>query len=277
MSEIIVAMLSYVLGTWFEGATVGLTKTIATYNRSAYDFSMTVSKTVVLPVAATVVAVVCVLEFVRIGAKFESDGATGVTMIASALAKAVLILFFVKYADKVVALISYISDTLIAKAAGAQIGHGGAAGMSAELKDAVENASYAAQAGTFAVALIPFLISTLAAVFIKVIIFMRFAEIYILSSCAPLPLAFIGHPETKQIAVGYLKQLAAAFLHGLTIILCVMIYSYFMHGAYTAHLEEGSSIFTSLIKEFPTLIVGQLFFIFILFKSSSFAKAIIGQ
>ena len=54
---------------------------------------------------------------------------------------------------------------------------------------------------------------------------MRFAELYIMTTFASLPIAFLGHPDTKSMGISYLQKYAAVSLQGATLMLAVFIYS----------------------------------------------------
>ena len=73
--------------------------------------------------------------------------------------------------------------------------------------------------------LIPFIITIASQVAIKVMVMMRFAELYIMTTFASLPIAFLGHPDTKSMGISYLQKYAAVSLQGATLMLAVFIYS----------------------------------------------------
>ncbi|WP_216382146.1 hypothetical protein [Arcanobacterium phocae] len=51
--------------------------------------------------------------------------------------------------------------------------------------------------GAMIILFLPWLISMLGGIVVKIVVLLRFAEIYILSAGATLPLAFLGHTDTK--------------------------------------------------------------------------------
>lgn len=92
-----------------------------------------------------------------------------------------------------------------------------------DLTELVDDTSLGDQAGLIMMLLIPFIITIASQVAIKVM--MRFAELYIMTAFASLPIAFLGHPDTKSMGISYLQKYAAVSLRGATLMLAVFIYS----------------------------------------------------
>lgn len=147
------------------------------------------------------------------------------------------------------------------------------------IKNAVDDASYIQQGGALILLLIPFLIAVAAAVAFRVIVFLRFLEIYILTAFAPLPVAFVGNSETKSIAIGYLKRYGAVVLQGALLVLVITMYSYAATelGDLNVNNLQGGSIFPWIITNYVVLLAAPAAFLVVIFASQRMAKAILGK
>ena len=76
--------------------------------------------------------------------------------------------------------------------------------------------------------LLPFVITIAAQVVIQVMVILRFVELYVMTAFASLPIAFLGHPDTKSMEISYLQKYAAASLQAATLMIAVAMYTTFI-------------------------------------------------
>lgn len=102
---------------------------------------------------------------------------------------------------------------------------------------------------------------------IFVVIWGRMMEIYLLSSLAPIPFATLSNREHGHMGQNYLKTLCAVGFQGLLIVLCVGIY---------AVLVQTIAISGDPIGAVWATIGYTVLLVFMLFKSGSLAKSVMG-
>lgn len=266
-------MFKMILTPNLLGGISDLSKTVTQFNGSAYSFATSINSTVIKPIAATILAIVLVLELARIGARFDGDQKMGVQQVASAIIKAVLVVVAIQNVDLILKAINEVSDRAIVAISASNATSGQIALPS---KDTIEGAGMLQQLGTFGVLLIPFLLSVAASIVVKIIVFVRFAEIYVLTAAATLPLVFMAHPETKGISVGYLKKYASAVLQGVVLLIIVKIFTYFkVTPAFTKITSDN--LLGTTAEQFPALILGSVVFIVLVVSSGKLARALVGE
>jgi len=106
-------------------------------------------------------------------------------------------------------------------------------------------------------------------VVIFVIVYGRMLEIYMLSSLAPIPFATLSNREFGSMGQNYFKSLLAVGLQGFLILVCVAIYAVLVQSVATA---GGADIIGAVWR-----VIGYTVLLcFILFKSGSLAKSVLG-
>lgn len=259
------------------GSLGGLNKTVAEYNTSAYNLVNTLHTTVVKPVSAVIIAIMFVLELARNSTHIESDRELGVKIIAATMFKCALLLIAAQHADLILKAFNEVGDTItLGMMRESPDLKGTQASYAAKISQMWENTSWGDTFKLFFLFLVPWVVNKLAKILLIIIVFYRFAEIYILSAFVTLPIAFMGHPDTKSVAVGYLRKYAAALLHGAIIVLVCSIYVAFMgNGLEFSAPKDNLGDWVS--DNWVSLMVKPLLFIFLLFGSSRLAKSLVGE
>lgn len=270
IEDILSHMLETLWGASFVTNADALSAAIAQYNTQAFNFARSINNIVVKPIAAVVVAIILVLELSRVASRFDGDSKTGVQVIASVMLKAALLIIAIQNVDLILDAINEVGDTMTKN-------------ITPLVRDRTTEASNIAamdqgvveSLGSMIVLMMPYLLALLASIGVKLIVLVRFAEIYILSAAATLPLAFFGHDDTKQIAIGYLKRYATAVLHGVTIMLVIAIYAMLPIDGMNIGTDDFSLM--DAIEHLPDLLLGPLLLLFLVFSSGKFARALVGE
>lgn len=276
MDEIILAMLDSIMGSSFVAGTAALRSTVAQYNESAFHFANTINSVAVKPVAAMIVAIILVLELARISTRYDGDQKTGTQVVAAAVLKGCLIVVAIMNVDLILGAINEVGDTIIA-GTDEIIVQSPDRGAQGSIYEAIKDASYFDKAALIVVLFFPWLFSVLGGIAVKVMVFIRFAELYILSAAATLPLAFLGHEETKSIAVGYLRRYGGVVLHGVMIIIITNIYVMFQVDSFDLGEVTSDNVLSMLTSDIGQVMVGPLFFLFMMFGSGKLARAMLGD
>ncbi|ADH93230.1 hypothetical protein EBF03_07560 [Arcanobacterium haemolyticum] len=281
MTDFIIAVLDMILGGSFTGGIQSLGKDISIYNTAAYNFALEINNVAVKPVAAVILSIILVLEFARISSKVDGDQKLGAQLVGAAIFKACLIVVAIQNVGLILKAINSVGTTIIQSMAKVET-TGVSKGVPDDMRSTIENLGTVDLIGLFALLLVPLFVTWLASIIVQIVIFLRFAEIYILSSAATLPLVFMGHPETKPIALGYLRKYGAAVLHGGMIIVAIKIYETFQKTSLSMDgiLGNGDLSFKTLgdfVTNTGQLLIAPLFFIFLILATGRFAKALVGE
>ncbi|MFC5369822.1 type IV secretion system protein [Arcanobacterium bovis] len=279
IQDAVIYMLTAILGGSFGAGSESLMKSFASYNANAYNFAMQVNSIAVKPVAAVIVAIILTLELGRIAQKFEGDHKSGVQMVSVALIKAGFLVAAIQHIDLILSVMNAIGEeiikgitTIAPQAANPQVRE-----LPPDVQSAIQDMNTAGAFLCVIVLFVPWLISLAGSVLVSILVFVRFAELYILTAASTLPVAFLGHQETKSIAVGYLRKYGSVVLHGVAIILCLAIYSFFQIDSMQPLTLDGQNITATLIKSIPQLVIAPIFFIFLILSSGRIAKALVGE
>lgn len=284
MTEIIVEFLNFISGAGVLRAASGdLLKGVAEYNPAAYEATVAIAQTVVKPVASVILSLMLVVELARNASRFDGDGQLGVKIIASTLFKFVLLIIAVQYAPQILAAMHEVNEAIIRGTS--QMGSvDGSGDLSENLGDRmrgdIERAGVLQQVGVLIVIIIPFLVSVVAVIVVKIMIALRFLEVYLLTSFAALPVAFIAHPDTKPIAIGYLRAYGAAVIHGATLYIGMFLCGHIIASALAEDRVGdigGQSIMAWSVVSFLPLCLGSVLIIVMALASGRLAKALVGN
>ena len=128
--------------------------------------------------------------------------------------------------------------------------------------------------------LIPYLTVIIARLVIQVMIFFRFAELYAMSAFASLPIAFLGHPNTKNMGVNHLQKYAAVSLHRATLMLAISIYSALMHSnVFNGFLKIGDKdkLVDWMFSHYVDFVIPPILLLILTLASGKIAKSLVGQ
>lgn len=253
MADLITGMLAMIFGGVATGNVEGLTVSVASYNSAAWSFAQQVNQAAVKPVAASILSIILVLEFVRISSRYDGDSRTGTQQIAMVILKCVLVVIAVQNANLILGAIQEVGSQIMAGLGKPPQNLAGVNFDPQKIKTAVGSLPGLDQFAFLLSLLLPWLASLAANVIVIVMVVMRFAEIYIMSAFAPLPIVFLGNDETKAIGVGYLKKYAAVVLQGVVILLVCIMYKFV-----APSLFKASALVAALTSSQKTGVAGAL-------------------
>lgn len=277
MDQLIIDMLN-ALGSGPVGNFSDLMKSPEGYNSSLYAAAVALHNTAVKPITAVVLSIMIVLMLTHHSTKIQEDGQLGVRIIAATMLKAALVIIVAQQAINILAAIDSIAVDL---AVGASQVSGGTAATAPNLGDQmsgdVKGAPLTDKLGMLVVLFVPFLVSKVVGVLAIVLIFVRFIQLYIMTSFASLPLAFLAHDETKGMAVGYLKRYASVALTGVVIIIALRFYQVIVADWLTTNTEVGGNMIKFVVQNFGQFFVAPLVLAFLMFGASQIAKSLVGD
>lgn len=92
------------------------------------------------------------------------------------------------------------------------------------------------------VAVISWLVVLIAYIVALVVCWARAIQLYIMAAFSPIPLAFLGFDQTRQIGIGYLKSFGAVCLAGLIILILLISFPVILGSIVAANPGTGTPI-----------------------------------
>lgn len=278
MDEWLTTMLNS-LGSTGGYAVNDLLKLPADYSPDLYHATILIHDTAVKPITAIVLAIMFVLMLATVSTQSEGDRELGVRIVAASMFKIAMVFIVAQNAPMFLDALASIAHSIATTANGIDVGAGGGttAKLGDTLKGDIADLGMVEKSTLLVLLILPWLVSNLAAVLAIVLVYVRFVQMYIMSAFASLPLAFIGHPETKSIGIGYLKSYASVALTGTIIVITVKFYQA-LTGGFGGLLDGYDGNFTTLIfGSFGKFFVPPLVLIFLLLSANGLAKKILGE
>lgn len=235
------------------------------------------------PVVAILLSIVFTMELARVSTKIDGDRTLGVKMVAASMFKMALILTASAHSQLFLDAIFQIFNTILVNLKNYMEQRGGlpAGGddWSKTAKNSIGNWDYLGQAACLVILLIPFLCAMAAQVAFKLMLILRFFEIFMYSAFAALPVAFLASDDMKSMAIGFWRKYGSACVKNVTLIMGVYLYRTLLNkgGFYINPPEEGEKFVGWCFHNFAGLILLPVLFIGILGISNSIAKALCGE
>lgn len=281
MSEFLIKMLLAVYGGVGMNAVEQVNTSFENYSATAYRVATEINSYAVKPIAGLLLTLMLLLEFARITTKVEGDQKLGAQMVGVALFKGAFIIVLIQNTQLIIQAINSLGMELIVKAGNNNGGGQGTQVAEELLRKKVEEMGTLEQVGMLPILFIPWIISLAASIVIPIVVIYRFLEIYVLTAGASLPLVFIANPETKNIGISYLRKLAAAILHGFTLVVAVKIFAGFQKDSVKSMPNISQLVEKFDIASFTTnigsLILSQILLIVVVLGAGKLAKALVGE
>lgn len=235
------------------------------WNSSIYNMIRTLSDTVILPIAGSILAFVMTLELIQMIT--EKNNLQDIETWS-----------FFKWAFRAAAAIVIVSKTWnivmgifeaaqsVVRTASGLIGASGSLGPdTTELEAALRAMGVGELLGVWIEAFMLKLAGKAVSIVIMVVIYGRMIEIYLVTSIAPIPMATMMNKSWGSMGQNYLRSLLALAFQAVMIIVCVGIY-------YT--LIRGISFTGDLMAGLLSALGYSVLLCFVLFKTSALAKSV---
>lgn len=246
---------------------------LGTSDQNFAYYAVTVADNTVRVCANTVLAIVIMVQLVKIASQIDRGGGTlpAVRDVFQLFVFMAIFIFLVNHASE---LMQGIFDLVnaISVAINNLLGS----------RDAVKDMEFVADASNdvaqgfvmMIVAAVCFLGAICAFVLAKVMLYARAITIYILTMFSPLAFAFLGLDVTKQWGIGFLKNFIAEALSGTVMLVIIWCFPILV----SAFMPDGNSV--SLAGQTIFLAIDILAccatLIFMLFRSGAIAQKILG-
>ncbi|WP_104111999.1 hypothetical protein [Arthrobacter sp. N199823] len=278
MGFLLVFMLDTLSGGGLTGAgpdggqISSLGSSLPEYQADMWQAVEAVHNLAVKPVASTVLAIMFVMMLARTSTQVDSDSQLGVRIVAATMFKVAIVFVVVQNAMTILGALLQISiditQSILTNPAANQ------ANIGTAMKDRIDSMNPMEQLGALIMLLIPFLISVVAVLIPFVLIFIRFLQLFIMAAFASLPLAFLGHEDTKPIAIGYLKAFAATALSGTVMVLVIVLVAKM---SFTGWTDFNGEVLPFIAGNFWNMMIAPLVLVFGLLTANGMAKKLVGD
>lgn len=274
--------LVFILNSLGDSGAVGTDSLLlmpAEYNAPLHDATVTIHNTAVKPITSIILSIMFVLMLATTSTRAEGDRELGVRIIAATMFKIALVFIVAQNAVLILDAISSVAATIAGTANTVDVGAGGGdPALGDQLRDDIAAQGLTEKVTLLVILLLPWLVSVIASVLVIVLVYIRFLQMYLMSAFASLPLAFLGHEDTKSIGIGYLKGFATVALTGTVIVITVKFYQA-LTGGFASFLQDynGEDFVGFLFNSFGNFFIAPIVLIFLLLGANGLAKKIVGE
>ncbi len=257
-----------------------LTQSPSEYSPQAYALMRRIAVQAVQPIAVTVLAVVFSLEILRVAQRMDGDRELGVKSIISSLFKIIVVYMAAMHAEwladgitQIVRLLGVSVNTIVGPAAAT-----GMKGLGDTLlaNGGIDDSNTIQQLMAGVALFLPWILSNAMGVVVRILLLLRFVELFIMTSFGALPIAFLSYDGTRQWGEGYIRSFGSVAFSNVTLLIAV--------GAYRAvakdmfHIDAARITLNQLVfHEWGSLLGMSLLMIGLLVISSKTSKALFGQ
>lgn len=257
-----------------------LTQSPSEYSPQAYALMRRIAMQAVQPIAVTVLAVVFSLEILRVAQRMDGDRELGVKSIISSLFKIIVVYMAAMHAEwladgitQIVRLLGVSVNTIVGPAATT-----GMKGLGDTLlaNGGIDDSNTIQQLMAGVALFLPWILSNAMGVVVRILLLLRFVELFIMTSFGALPIAFLSYDGTRQWGEGYIRSFGSVAFSNVTLLIAV--------GAYRAvakdmfHIDAAKITLNQLVfHEWGSLLGMSLLMIGLLVISSKTSKALFGQ
>lgn len=247
---------------------------------AAYNAVRAIHNVAIRPVSAVVIALMCTIELARNASRIEGDRELGVKIIAASIFKMVLLVLVAQHALDLLGAIAEVASEITKNiSVSAPSVNANTEVLNSAFSEQIQSANDMEQVGVLVLLLVPFIVSIICHPILEILIFFRFAELYLMMAFASLPMAFVAHPDTKNITVGYLRRFGAASLQGVVLIIIAVIYPLliqYIPALNIGPLGDGEGISVWVVKNYISLLLGPAVFLVFVLHSGKLARALVG-
>lgn len=208
---------------------------------SMYDIARGVWQVAVLPIGCGVLGLVFTLKLIEISQRMDGNQSLpGVKEVVFLLVFFAVFLFLIQHSFDLMAAIYEVIGLAIDRVEGV-FGTGGALDMTA-VSIVTGDDDLSALLALLIVAVISWLVVLIAYIVALVVCWARAIQLYIMAAFSPIPLAFLGFDQTRQIGLGYLKSFGAVCIAGLIILILLISFPVILGGIVAVNPGTGTPI-----------------------------------
>lgn len=208
---------------------------------SMYDIARGVWQVAIVPIGCGVLGLVFTLKLIEISQRVDGNQSLpGVKEVVFLLVFFAVFLFLIQHSFDLMAAIYEVVGLAIDRVE-ALFGSGGALNMAA-VSIVTTDDDLSALLALLVVAVISWLVVLIAYIVALVVCWARAIQLYIMAAFSPIPLAFLGFDQTRQIGIGYLKSFGAVCLAGLIILILLISFPVILGSIVAVNPGTGTPI-----------------------------------
>ena len=260
------------IGIGMSSVMADAVKSPSVYNSSAWQAVNKFNDDVVLPIAWTVLSLFLLLELVSLFKRADVRGLDSVYWVCIIILKILLAKLLMENMTTIINAIFDISSNMVSSAQNSFNSTTGGFTISdtaaANLKHAMESENTVGMIGLMIIGYVIKIINSLCTILAKVIVGLRFIEIYVFTSIASLPFATLSSNEYSSIGKNFIKRMIALALHVIFIIIVLYLYGMLASGATIDTSSASNMLFQALGYSILCVIA--------LFQTGSWSKQLVG-
>ena len=260
------------IGIGMSSVMADAVKSPSVYNSSAWQAVNKFNDDVVLPIAWTVLSLFLLLELVSLFKRADVRGLDSVYWVCIIILKILLAKLLMENMTTIINAIFDISSNMVSSAQNSFNSTTGGFTISdtaaANLKHAMESENTVGMIGLMIIGYVIKIINSLCTILAKVIVGLRFIEIYVFTSIASLPFATLSSNEYSSIGKNFIKRMIALALHVIFIIIVLYLYGMLASGATIDTSSASNMLFQALGYSILCVIA--------LFQTGSWSKRLMG-
>lgn len=260
------------IGIGMSSVMADAVKSPSVYNSSAWQAVNKFNDDVVLPIAWTVLSLFLLLELVSLFKRADVRGLDSVYWVCIIILKILLAKLLMENMTTIINAIFDISSNMVSSAQNSFNSTTGGFTISdtaaANLKHAMESENTVGMIGLMIIGYVIKIINSLCTILAKVIVGLRFIEIYVFTSIASLPFATLSSNEYSSIGKNFIKRMIALALHVIFIIIVLYLYGMLASGVTIDTSSASNMLFQALGYSILCVIA--------LFQTGSWSKQLMG-
>ena len=206
-----------------------------------HDVARGVWQVAILPIGCGVLGLVFTLKLIEISQRMDgSQSLPGVKEVVFLLVFFAVFLFLIQNSFDIMAAIYEVIGLAVDRVEGL-FGTGGAMSL-AEVSIVTTEDDVSALMAMLVVSLISWLVVLVAYIVALVVCWARAIQLYVMAAFSPIPLAFLGFDQTRQIGLGYLKSFGAVCIAGLIILILLISFPVILGGIVAVNPGTGTPI-----------------------------------
>ena len=208
---------------------------------SMYDIAHGVWDVAMLPIGCGVLSLVFTVKLIQISQRMDGNASfPGVKEVVFLLVFFAVFLFLIQNSFELMEAVYSVVGLAIDRTM-ALFGSGGAMDLTA-VNVVTEDDDVPALIALLLVSVISWVVVLGAYIVALVVCWARAIQLYVMAAFSPIPLAFLGFDQTRQIGLGYLKSFGAVCIAGLIILILLISFPVILGGIVAVNPGTGTPI-----------------------------------
>lgn len=260
------------IGSGMTSVLAEAVKSPSVFNNTAWQSVTVFNKNVVLPIAWSILSLFLLMELAQLFKRADVRGLDSIYWVCIVILKIMLAKLLMENMTTIINAIFDISSSMVTSAQNQFIGSDKGFTISKEATDNLTNAlskyDTLGMLGVFVTSLLVKIANAVCTILARVIVDLRFIEIYVFTAIAALPFATLASNEYSTIGKNFIKRMIALAIHVIFIVIVLYMYVILANGATISTTDATDMIFQALGYSLLCVIA--------LFQTGSWSKQLMG-